>query len=89
MSKTSDDTITLKDGRFPITLEDDSQILFDATSQTTRWVIWKSNKTDNDLHVAIVQKENKVSVSVKNLRHLLEQIIPGFEESTPSGPESN
>jgi len=59
-------------------LTDGTQILHDESTTSTRWVLYRHSKTKT-LNLAIVQGREKVSVSVKNLRYMLEVVVPEHE----------
>lgn len=59
-------------------LSDGTQILHDQSTSTTRWVLYRHHQT-NKLNLAIVQGREKVTVSINNLRHMLEVIVPQHE----------
>jgi hypothetical protein len=59
-------------------LEDGTEILHDQTTETTRWVLYRHHKTKG-LNIALVQHGNKVSVTVKNLKYMLGEIVPNHE----------
>lgn len=59
-------------------LADGTQILHDQSTSTTRWVLYRHHQT-NKLNLAIVQGREEVSVSINNLRHMLEVIVPQHE----------
>lgn len=57
----------------PVTLEDGTEVLFDRTTETTRWTIWRNAETGR-LNLAITQKGKFVSVTLDNLRRLLDAV---------------
>lgn len=75
-------------------LSDGTEILLDHSTETTRWVIYrKPNTRKPGLQLALVQGRNQVSVSVRNLQCLMQQIqeichgIPTAPAEAPGRPE--
>ena len=59
-------------------LEDGTEILHDETTSSTRWVLYRHYKT-KCLNLAIVQGDQKVSVGIGNLKHMLGVVVPKHE----------
>lgn len=59
-------------------LKDGTEILHDQTTTTTRWVLYRHQKTKG-LNLAIAQGDQKVSVGIENLKYLMNEIVPKHE----------
>ncbi len=59
-------------------LEDGTEVLYDTRTDTTRWTVWRHHES-KELCLALCQGDNKVTVDLKNIRTLMDKIVPRLE----------